>query len=116
MVKSLKNIALILLVALYFVAANGMALELAAQWYSSGARTAVDLQSERAKELPLPSLTQRTYTPPTLPTILVSAGFVVSTIAYPSHQPLSFIWLDQTLPSYTAELFSSLANRAPPTA
>ena len=114
--KSLKNISLILLLAGYFIAANGMILENAARWYSTGGEHAIAFHGGGTKDLPVPSLTQRTYTPLTFTVVVLPAGLPASPFIYPAQKPYTLIRFEQALPSYTAELFSTLADRAPPAA
>ncbi len=114
--KSLKNILSVLLLAGYFMASNGMILEGAARWYSTGGEAAIAFHGGGTKPLPIPSLTQRTYTPLTFSIVVLPAAFFASRFVYPAEQPHASIWFEEALPSYTAELFSALSDRAPPTA
>ena len=114
--EKLKNISLVLLLAAYFVASNGMVLEYAARWYSTGSQTAIALHSGPSKDLPVPSLTQRTYLSLTSPIIVLSAALLAHTVIYPAERPLAFTCRDDALPSYAAVLSSALSDRAPPTA
>ncbi len=116
MPKPLKNIALLLFVAAYFLAASGLALEGLVQCYSTGDESAITFHTGEARDLPVPSLTHRTYTPLTQPVVVIPAGFAVSTIVYPTVRPAAYIRFEEALPSYTAEVFSALADRAPPSA
>ncbi len=114
--KSLKHISLTLLLAGYFLAANGMVLEAAARWYSTGSEHAIAFQGGAAKDLPVPSLTQRAYTPLSFSVVVLPTGLPASPFIYPAEKSYALFRFEQALPSYTAELFSTLADRAPPAA
>jgi hypothetical protein len=114
--KKLRNIAFILLVAVYFVASNGMVLEYACKWYSTGGQVAIALHAGPSKDLPVPTLTERTYLPQTSPVIVLSVALLAHTVIYPVEHAIAFTWINDALPSYTAVLSSVLSNRAPPSA
>ena len=116
MPKTAKTIAILLFVAVYLVAASGIALEGAAQLYSTGAQTAIAFHAGGAKDLPVPSLTQPSSTPPASPVGVPSVGCVEATIIHPAEEPQRVTPPEETLPSYRAELPPSISDRAPPTA
>jgi hypothetical protein len=114
--EKLKNIALVLLVAMYFIAANGMFLEYLSKWYSTGGEVTIALHAGPSKDLPLPTLTERTYLPQTSQVIVLSVALLAQTIIYPVEHPIYVSRFDNTLPCYTTVFSSSLSDRAPPTA
>jgi hypothetical protein len=110
------DILAVLLAALYFVAANGMVLECAAKWYSTGGQVAIGLHSGPSKDLPVPTLTERTYLPEWSLIIVPCVALPGHTVFYPVSRPVLFHRITSTLPSYTACVSSGLSNRAPPAA
>ncbi len=112
----LKNILLILLVAMYFVASNGMFLEYISQWYSTGGEVRIALHAGPSKEFPAPTLRERTYVPQTSPVIVLSIALLAHTFVYPVERAIAFTWVDDALPCYPAVLSSPLCDRAPPAA
>jgi hypothetical protein len=114
--EKLKNISLILLVALYFVAANGMVLQYLSDLYSTAGEVAISFHGGHSKDLPVPTLTERTYLPQNFPLVVPSVALLAHTIVYPIERPLFFTWIDEALPSYTTVLTANLSDRAPPTA
>ncbi len=116
MPRPLKNISLLLFLAAYIIAANGLALEGVARCYSTGDESAITFHTGATREFPVPSLTQRAYTPLTQPIVVLPAGFIVTTVIYPAVRLTTYIRFEEALPSYSAELFSTLADRAPPAA
>jgi hypothetical protein len=112
----LKNTMLVLLVAIYFVAANGMVLEFTSHWYSTGGQATFALHSGPSRNLPVPSLTERAYLPQTSPLFVLSVALLAHTLIYPVERVIHFHRLDGVLPSSPAVLTSSLSERAPPAA
>ncbi len=116
MPKLLKNILFLLVVAVYFIATNGLALESVGQCYSTGDESAITFHAGPTRDFPAPSFTQRTYTPLTQPVVVLPAGFITTAVLYPLDRPTPIVRFKEALPSYTAEVFSTLADRAPPAA
>jgi hypothetical protein len=116
MQSKLKNILLVLLVAFYFLAANGMVLHYVSQWYSTGGEVAIAFHSGPSKDLPVASLTERTYIPQTSQIVVLSIALLAHAVVYPVERPVTYAWIEDRLPSYTAVISSSLADRAPPAA
>jgi hypothetical protein len=114
--EKVKNIALVLLVAMYYIAANGMFLEYLSQWYSTGGEVAIALHAGPSKELPVPTLTERTYEPQTSPIVILSAALLAHAIIYATERSITYAWVNDTLPTYTSAFSSCHSNRAPPVA
>jgi len=114
--NKLKNVLLVLLVAMYFIAANGMVLEYASRWYSTGGQETFALHGGPSRNLPVPSLTERTYLPQSSPHFVLSVALLAQTIVYPAEHVMHFHRVDGSLPSYPAILTSGLSERAPPAA
>jgi hypothetical protein len=114
--EKLKNISLLILLATYFVASNGMVLECTARWYSTSGQVAIALHSGPSKDLPIPTLTERRYLPQTSPVVILSVALLAHAVIYPDEHPSAFTWIDKAPPSYTAVLSAAVSNRAPPTA
>ena len=111
-----KQVVVGLLAALYFFAANGMVLEYASKWYSTGGKVAIGIHSGPSKDLPVPTLTERSYLPEWSPLVVPSIALLVHAFIYSVDRPLFFRRDVSALPSYTAFLTSRVSDRAPPAA
>jgi hypothetical protein len=114
--KKTTDILVVLLTALYFVAANGMVLEYASKWYSTGGQITIGIHSGPSKNLPVLTLTERTYLPEWSPLVVPSVALLAHTIFYTVKRPVFIYRPDSAMPSYTALHSSSLSDRAPPAA
>jgi hypothetical protein len=114
--EKLKKIALVLFAAMFFIAANGMFLEYMSQWYSTGGEVTIALHAGPSKDLPVPTLTERTYEPQTSPIVVLSVALLSHAIIYSTGRSVTYARVDDKLPSYTSDFSSSHSNRAPPAA
>jgi hypothetical protein len=114
--KRAIKISVVLLAVVYFVAANGMVLQYISEWYSTGGELAIALHSGPTKDLPVRFLSGRKYLPQTCPIVVPSVTLLAHTIVYPAQPPLTYEWVDDSLPLFTTILSSCRADRAPPAA
>ena len=115
MPRRLKNISLILLVAVYFVASQATVIAIVSAWYSTTDKQAVSKHDSACKDPGELAWTPRSHLPFALSQEL-SPAQPSGNVQHPALKSYRLVRIEQPRIEYDDFYFTGLCNKAPPTA